>query len=299
MIDAPLRFMRRLSAGGSVSGEGRAALLAILSPPTAVPADTDLMVVGEPLRHGYVVEDGWGCRYRVLHDGRRQILNFMLPGDYLGASSDLMRSPDHSVATLTGCRIYRFPVSMLTALERSFPELRDAFDRSERRDLSLLLERIVDLGRRNARERVARLILELHQRLCLVGLSAGQTFDFPLTQETLADALGLSIVHVNRTLRRLKAEGLIDYRSGQIIVQQRKTLASIAEFDDASFAQAKVSHGAAAAIPTQRYGSAGDVREFVSGGERRVLRGLSRSTARSTPQCRKERRSRAYRVPSG
>lgn len=256
MSDIPLRFMRRVAAAGSVSAKGRAALLEILSPPTTVSPATDLMVVGEKVTHGYVVEDGWGCRYRILRDGRRQIFNFILPGDHLGRSDHFLGNPDHSVTTLTRCRIYPFSLSTLMSLEGECPELRDIFHRSGRRDLLMLRERIVDLGRRNARERVARLILELYHRLHYVGLSKGLAFDLPLTQEALADALGLSIVHVNRTLRRLNAEGLIDYCPGRIAVQDWETLAGIAEFDVSAFDRAASSRAVSGAWPAHRYDSA-------------------------------------------
>lgn len=228
----PTRFARRIEALQALSPEERHALGAVLAPAAVVAPSTDLMVEGDSLTYGYVVEEGWACGYRLLNDGRRQILNFVLPGDCVGASAAVIRMADHSVCTLTPCRVYPFSAPRLAELQRGYPQLGQAFAWSARRELAMLQERLVGLGRRTARERVAHLILELLHRLRLVGLADGTAFELPLTQGALGDALGLSIVHVNRTLRRLNNEGVIRYRPGVVAAIDLPALARIAEFDE-------------------------------------------------------------------
>ena len=225
------RFIRRLATVRSFSHDERAALGTLCAVRTAIEAQTDVIVEGDEVTRGYIFEEGWGCRYRLLNDGRRQILNIVVPGDFVGGLGGSMRIADHSVGTLTPCRVHTFPTAALVGLRRRFPALQDVFDWSARRDLAMIQERIVDIGRRTARERLAHLVLELMHRLRLVGLYDGRGFDLPLTQEAMGDALGLSIVHVNRTLRRLNQGGLICYRPGRLDVVDEDGLARIADFD--------------------------------------------------------------------
>jgi CRP-like cAMP-binding protein len=227
----PTRFARRIAALRALSPEERHALGTAFAPATVVPPGTDLMVEGDSLTYGYIVEEGWACGYRLLNDGRRQILNFVLPGDCIGVSAAVIRTADHSACTLTPCRVIPFSAPRLAELQRGCPQLGEAFAWSTRLELAMLQERLVNLGRRTARERVAHLILELLHRLRLVGLADGTAFELPLTQGALGDALGLSIVHVNRTLRRLNNEGLIRYRPGVVAAIDLPALARIAEFD--------------------------------------------------------------------
>ena len=201
---------------------------------------TDLIVEGDDVPRGYIVEEGWAYGYRLLNDGRRLIFNFVLPGDLVGASGALIEVADHSVATLTPCQVYPFSTRTLIDVELRYPNVGQVFVWSARRELAMLQERVIDLGRRTARERVAHLLLELLHRLRLVGLSDGTSFELPLTQGTLGDALGLSIVHVNRTLRRLNEEGVIRYRPGEIPAIDLPALKNIADFDEDYLHQSRV-----------------------------------------------------------
>lgn len=226
------RVLRRFAALHALSPPEHAAVCAACGPAVNFAPDTDMVVEGERISRGYVVEEGWACRYRLLRDGRRQILGFIVPGDCIGwfAAGVGDGVADHSVATLTRCRAHPFAPADLAAVRRKFPAVRAAFDRTIRRDLAMLRERVVDLGRRTARERLANLLLELRHRLGRVGLSDGRAFELPVTQETVADALGLSVVHVNRILRRLSAEAVIRYRPGSIALLDPGALAAMAEF---------------------------------------------------------------------
>lgn len=228
----PRRFFRRIAAARPLSEVERMAVAAACAPPADLDPAVDLLVEGEPVRTGYILEEGWACRYRLLNDGRRQILTLLVPGDEAGASAGLVRTADHSVATLTPCRVYPVPAASLQAVQQQHPVLRRAFAWSARRDLAIMQEHVVDLGRRTARERFAHLVLELLCRLRLVGLADDDGFTLPLTQGVLADVLGLSIVHVNRTLRWLNDEGLVRYRPGRLEVVDIPGLTRVAEFDE-------------------------------------------------------------------
>ena len=175
-----------------------------------------------------LIVSGWACRERVLADGRRQIINVLLPGDGIG----LRRHPGGELAA----------VRALTALETidascvaeavcagRAPGIAGALEAAENLEHLLLLDQLVRLGRQTAYERVAHFLLELQRRLEVVQLGDRQRFPMPLTQEILADALGLSIVHVNRTLQQLRREGLIELHSGVAILLDRDRLADIAE----------------------------------------------------------------------
>jgi CRP-like cAMP-binding protein len=225
-------FVRRITTAVLLGHQEREALNSLRAKTITGRAGQDFILYGEPVDYGYVFERGWGCRYRLVEDGRRQILNFVVPGDYVGASGSVIQAADHSVSALTPVELSVFPVASLMDCVERLPRLRAAFEWSTRRDQAMLLERIVDIGRRSAIERMAHLILELRHRLGLVGLADDSGFDFPLTQEMLADALGLTVVHVNRTLRRLRESDAVTIGSGRVRIVNIDDLVRIADFDE-------------------------------------------------------------------
>jgi CRP-like cAMP-binding protein len=171
---------------------------------------------------------GWACRQRVLPDGRRQIFSFLLPGDAIGVHPRL--APELStIAALTALETCDAEPA-IEAAQAGAAGLARAFAAAERYEQGLLLDHMVRLGRQTAYERVAHFLLELQHRLEAIGLGDSQRFPLPLTQEILADALGLSIVHVNRTLQQLRRERLIELRSGVAILLEREALAKIADY---------------------------------------------------------------------
>jgi len=174
---------------------------------------------------------GWAHRYKALEDGRRQIVNFILPGDICDVYNYLFPTMDHSVATLT-------PV-VYSELERGAFEALIVADKSAAEALycemlaanSIQREWAINLGRRDALERVAHIICELFERLKVVGLVDGNSFVFPVTQMDLADATGLSTVHLNRTLQELRASGLITLRDRILTIHDFETLRNTAMFN--------------------------------------------------------------------
>jgi CRP-like cAMP-binding protein len=195
-----------------------------------IAAGTELVRDGEAYEHTYIVKEGWAIRYKMLSDGRRQILNFALPGDFVGLFSALFEKADHSVAALTDIEVHPVDPAYLVEMFAACPRLGAAVAWSAGRDEAILAEQVVRLGRRSAYERIGHIIIELLHRLSLVGAAGGNSFELPITQEILADTLGLSIVHVNRTLRRLREAGLLEISGDRVMIGDVERLMSISEF---------------------------------------------------------------------
>ena len=199
---------------------------------SAVECLRDIVAEGEVNKDLFLLAKGWAVRYKLLPNGRRQILSFLIPGDFFGLRSTLFDVADDSVQTLTECMVCRIPGEKFIQILHDRPRLGMAIVWSVLREHSVLAEHVVRLGRRSAYERVGHLLMELLRRLQLVRLAGEKDFELPLTQEILADTLGLSVVHVNRTLRRLRNQGLIrlNPRSRWIIIEDPERLAELADF---------------------------------------------------------------------
>ena len=195
-------------------------------------AGQTIVSAGEPLTHVFVIEDGWAMRHRMLPDGRRQIVNFMLPGDCFDLQALVHAKADHFVTAITNVRLRTVQSSRFLAAVRSHPNLASAFWWAAVQEESILREQIVRIGRRSARERIAHLILELHRRLLQAGGQAGDTMVLPLTREIMADALGLSPVHVSRSLSSLKARKLIETNGRTLRISDPNGLAKLAQFNE-------------------------------------------------------------------
>ena len=176
----------------------------------------------------YTVLSGWAFRYKMLDDGRRQILNYALPSDMVGLQGALMHEMEHSVEALTPLTLCMFPRAKLWDLYARFPSL--AFDITwlAAREEQVIDENLVSIGRRSALERIAYLLLHLFVRAQEVGLTRGNSIAFPFTQQHLADTLGMSLVHTNKTLKRLTATKAIRWKDRVFEVLDRAALARIA-----------------------------------------------------------------------
>lgn len=193
--------------------------------------NTFLVTEGEVVRPRFVVS-GWACRQRMLPDGRRQIFSLVLPGDAIGVGSQ--PRPLGSASTVALTRLVTIDaLGLVETLERGpgeAPNLATAVRLQAGLDEALLLDHVVRLGRQTAYERVAHLLLELQSRLFTIGLADAVNFPLPLTQETLADVLGLSIVHVNRTLQQLRREKMIKLAGFKVTLLEPNLLATIADY---------------------------------------------------------------------
>lgn len=196
---------------------------------------TTVLLEGQSSAHLFTVLSGWAFRYKSLPDGRRQILNFVLPGDFLGLQTAMLKEMDHSVEALTELVLCVFPRQKVWALYNSHPGL--AFDLTwiASREERILDERLLSVGRRSAIERVAHVLLHLYRRARSLGLTRkNNTLALPLTQQHLADALGLSLVHTNKTLRRLTDRKLFNWKDGLLSIVDEDGLAALAHIDPPS-----------------------------------------------------------------
>jgi CRP-like cAMP-binding protein len=196
-----------------------------------VDAGASFLRQGASSEHLYTVLSGWAFRYKMLDDGRRQILNYALPADMVGLQGALMHEMEHSVEALTPLVLCMFPRSKLWDLYSHFPSL--AFDITwlAAREERLGDESLVSLGRRTALERTAYLLLHLFTRADEAGLTKNGTIQFPFTQQHVADTLGMSLVHTNKTLRRLFASNAVRWKDRVFEMLDRAALAAIAGDD--------------------------------------------------------------------
>lgn len=195
-------------------------------------AGTSILLEGTNSAHLYTVLSGWAFRYKMLADGRRQILNFALPGDFLGLQGSVMNAMQHAVEALTDMVLCVFPREKLWTLYSTYPSL--AFDVTwlAAREEQMVGEHLVSVGRRTALERTAYLLLHLFMRAERLGLTQGARIEFPFTQQLLADTLGLSLVHTNKTLQRLTASKAVRWKDRVFEIVNRKALAEIAGYEE-------------------------------------------------------------------
>ena len=183
---------------------------------------------GARSEHLYTVLKGWAFRYKVLDDGRRQILNYALPADMVGLQGTLMREMQHSVEALTPVVLCVFPRAKLWELYSRLPSL--AFDITwlAAREEQLIDEHLVSLGRRTALERTAFLLLHLFSRAEEAGMVKDSSIQFPFTQQHVADTLGMSLVHTNKTLKRLFLTKAVRWKDRVFEVLDHAALVNIA-----------------------------------------------------------------------
>jgi CRP-like cAMP-binding protein len=185
---------------------------------------------GSHSAHLYTLLSGWAFRYKSLPDGRRQILNFIFPGDFLGLQPSMDDEMQHSVVTVTNALLCMFPREKLQNLFARYPSLASDLTWLMSREQQILDEYLVNVGRRRAIERVAFLVLHLYDRAEFVGLARGNKMQLPFTQQHFADALGMSLVHTNKTMQRLVVRKVMRWKGKILEVLDRDELAKIAMF---------------------------------------------------------------------
>lgn len=222
---------RKLRAYGPLSDTDVLGLSEAFNPGRQVEARRDIIEEGDDPRAVNVILDGWACRYRQLSDGRRQIVSLLLPGDLCDPHIFLLDRMDHSIGALTPLTLTQIPGATLQELIERSPVLDRALHREALASAAIQREWTVSLGCRSGIERLAHLLCELHTRLSVVGLADATSFPMPLIQSDLADALGQTTVHINRTLRELRALGLISLRSRLLTLHDLAGLTELAHFD--------------------------------------------------------------------
>jgi CRP-like cAMP-binding protein len=201
-------------------------------PRRKVPRHRDIIVAGRRYDQLFVLCGGVVSRYKVLPDGKRQVLNVGLPGDLIGLPSSLFDVAVNSVAALTEVTLAPVSFAKLFSVFSRFPRVATALFWSSACEAAMFGEHLVNLGRRSAYERLAHLVLELLVRLRAVGLGDDCSYNLPLTQELIADVLGLSGPHINRMIRSLRDEGLATIEGQRVTVHDIAGLSSLASFDE-------------------------------------------------------------------
>lgn len=223
--DCPLR---RLTTYRDFTPEELDVVLDLKRGEWAVEKGAAIILENDAGRHLYTVLRGWGFRYKTLPDGRRQILGYILPGDFVGLQTSVFGLMEHGVEALTEMLLCVFPRDKLADLYRGCPSLAYDLTWLAARQERFLDDHVVTVGRRHALERIAFILVHFYRRAIEAGLVRGRRFPLPVTQQHLADTLGLSLVHTNRTLKRLRATGTIGWRDGTLEIHDEARLIDIA-----------------------------------------------------------------------
>jgi CRP-like cAMP-binding protein len=224
-------LVEKLSLRDRISPEEIEALQKALEPPKTVAAGSDIVREHSRPLHSTLLISGFSARYSTLEDGARQITEINVSGDFIDLHSLLMKQMDHGVVALTECVIAEAPHSGLIDITEHHPHLTRLLWLDTIIDAAVHRQWLVAMGRRSGLGHLAHLVCELYLRLQAVGQTGDMTFDLPLTQAVLGDALGLSTVHVSRLISELRGEGVINWSNGQIDILDWRRLAEIAEFD--------------------------------------------------------------------
>jgi CRP-like cAMP-binding protein len=191
------------------------------------------LLVREGVNSGefYTLLRGWAFRYRTLSDGKRQILNFLLPGDFIGLQEKLGAHSSNGVEVLSDARLCRFPPERLWALYRNHPSLSYDITWIAAHEELIVDENLVSVGQRTAAQRIAMLLIHLSKRAESVGLAgANGSVPFPVSQQHMADALGLSLVHTNKTLGRLARQKMFTIKDGRLSIGKPESLHELADY---------------------------------------------------------------------
>jgi CRP-like cAMP-binding protein len=225
---APL--IRKLENFTTLSEEEQHALRLVASRTKRLGARQDIVCEGELPDAIHLVLDGFACRYKTLSDGRRQILAHFIPGDFCNLRVFILSEMDHSVATLTPATIASISHQDLLTLTDRHPRITQALWWSEMVDEAITREWLLNLGQRKAIERMAHLICEYFLRMRAVGLTKDYTCELPITQAEVGDTLGLTNVHVNRTLQELRNRKLIELRGKHLTILDLEALQKLSMF---------------------------------------------------------------------
>lgn len=230
-------FGRKLAAIASLSASDLRAASELYQHRRDFPPGRELAQRGQIDQPAYILATGWVASYTILPNGRRRILSCQIPGDLVGLRSVLFGTATHIVEPITPVEAREvLPTVLLEAFAKA-PRLATAVLMATSRDEAMFVEHLVGLRRRNPGERIAHFLLDLFARLRLVGLSDSSGYDCPLSLALLGDALGLSLAHVNHSLRELGKDGLVTFRSGRVAFDDFDTLVRYANFSPARLVQ--------------------------------------------------------------
>jgi CRP-like cAMP-binding protein len=225
-------FFRKILLRDALGAEEQRAICEAADQRLSFSPGQDLVTEGDRPIRSMLVAGGFTCRYRTLSDGARQLTAIHLPGDFVELHSFLLKEMDHSVGALTKCQIITFPHERLVRVTERFPHLTRLLWLLTLLDGAIHREWLVGMGQLSAQQRTAHLICEIYTRLKTIGMATSQSFEFPITQAALADAVGISAVHINRVLQELRHRNLITWDGGLLEIRDWDAFAAAGEFDD-------------------------------------------------------------------
>jgi CRP-like cAMP-binding protein len=221
-------LVRKLNRFMALGRDELAALAGLEAQQQPVAAGSELIHERQAGQRAFILQQGWACAYKLLPDGGRQVIDFRLPGDFIGLRSVLLRTADHSSAAVTDLVVAAVPARRMLETFHALPRLGAAILWAASRDEAMVVEHLVGVGRRDALARTAHFLVELGLRLQLVGLSDDSGYACPLNQYLLSDALGLTAIHLNRVLRQLRERRLVTFRDGRVVFDDLPRLRQLA-----------------------------------------------------------------------
>jgi CRP-like cAMP-binding protein len=226
------RFIDKLKSFAALSSDDVAALAAATAMPRKFAARQDLIREGDRPGPVFVILEGWACRYKILPSGTRQILAFLMPGDCCDLHVGLLAEMDHSIQTTTPALVATIDRVVMDQILDDRRAVAKAMYTSQLIDEGTMRAWITSMGRRASIERVAHLMCELYLRARNIGLTSEAQFALPLSQLLLADALGMTPVHLNRVLKELRLSGAMTLQRGSLLIADPNKLVHIAGFDE-------------------------------------------------------------------
>lgn len=226
------RFVKKLSGLAELTADDAETLTQATAHPRRYVARQDLIREGDEPGPMFVVLEGWVCRYKILPSGTRQIMAFLMPGDACDLHIKLLAEMDHSIQAITTATVATVTRDQMRAIMQARPNIASAMYSAQLVDEGIMRAWIVSMGRRTSTERVAHLICELYLRARNIGLTNDREFALPLSQVVLADALGMTAVHINRVLKELRLAGVMALTRGSVTILDPGKLAHIAGFDE-------------------------------------------------------------------
>ena len=225
-------FIKKMSGMADLEPGDVAALEAATANPRRYAARKDLIREGDEPGPMFVVLEGWICRYKILPNGARQIMAFLMPGDACDLHIKLLAEMDHSIMAITPAKVATVTRGEMQTMMHEHPSIARAMYTAQLVDEGIMRAWIVSMGRRSSIERVAHLICELYLRARTIGLTHDGDFALPLSQLVLADALGMTAVHINRVLKELRLSGAMALSRGSVSILDPGKLVTIAGFDE-------------------------------------------------------------------
>ena len=227
----PEHLIRKLEHFAKLSAADKQALRALAERPRQVGPRQDIIREGDDPRHVNLILEGWACRYKQLEDGRRQIISFFLPGDLCDTHVYVLRQMDHSIGTLTPVTIAEIGRDALDHVTARHPRITQALWWETLVTAAVQREWTVNLGQRQAVERLGHLLCEIFLRMRSIGLTEGDTCPLPITQNDLGDAMGVSSVHINRILQELRGAGLVELKGRRLTIPNLPALQAYSLFN--------------------------------------------------------------------